>query len=282
MSWSGERYRFPRESQGILWVTQCGLTRNSPGHTVPKMTYKAFSIHFILAGCGTYSVCGKTQKVRAGEGFMIFPDEPCSYCADENDPWQYIYVTFSGAGDLRICHTLGLDESDAVFSFASDRQVITEELYVLMRDAAAPDATGFSVLGRFLLVIGHLSRLCEHRTFPDDSAARYVRLAVCYLQDNYQTKVSIQDVADHIGIDKAYLHRIFRRITGVSPARYLVTYRIGLAKELMSCEDLSLTDVALSVGFYDVSHFSRVFRRETGFTPSTYLLQVRNKGERFS
>src|SRR5438552_18460374 len=64
--------------------------------------------------------------------------------------------------------------------------------------------------------------------------------------------------------------RAFRNSSGVSPHRWLLKHRVDHARELLSDRALSLTDIALSCGFADQSHFTRVFTAMVGVSPGVW------------
>ena len=53
-------------------------------------------IHYIVSGKGSVSKADASYEVRAGEAFLIFPDEVVTYVADHDDPWSYQWIGFDG------------------------------------------------------------------------------------------------------------------------------------------------------------------------------------------
>jgi AraC-like DNA-binding protein len=78
-----------------------------------------------------------------------------------------------------------------------------------------------------------------------------------------------------VAITERYLTHCFRQELGIPPIEYLNRYRVRQAKLLLEQGKLSITEIALEVGFSDSSYFNRVFRQETGQSPSAY-----QRGER--
>ncbi|MDP9311486.1 MAG: ATP-binding protein [Chloroflexota bacterium] len=97
-----------------------------------------------------------------------------------------------------------------------------------------------------------------------------VKHALAYMQQNYASALSRQEIADAVGVNKDYLGRIFHRELGISPWDYLSRYRIKRAKELLRTTSASITTVAVEVGFDDAAYFSRVFSKEVGCSPREY------------
>jgi AraC-like DNA-binding protein len=72
--------------------------------------------------------------------------------------------------------------------------------------------------------------------------------------------------------------RLFKRSTGLSPHRFIVSRRIERAKQLLAAADVSIAAISRTVGFRTPSHFATVFRRSAGVTPSAYRSAVRAAG----
>jgi signal transduction histidine kinase/AraC-like DNA-binding protein/ABC-type sugar transport system substrate-binding protein len=101
-------------------------------------------------------------------------------------------------------------------------------------------------------------------------AQRVVRQAMAYIHEHYAEPVSREDLARHVAVSERYLTRCFQQEAGIAPITYLTRYRVKRARELLTREDLSITEVALGVGFSDSGYFSRVFRDEVGISPTAF------------
>ena len=80
----------------------------------------------------------------------------------------------------------------------------------------------------------------------------------------------MQSVANHIKIDRTYLYRLFKEETGMSVIDYINNCRISKAEVLLIDENISIKDVAYSVGFTDQMYFSKVFKKLRGQTPTEF------------
>lgn len=96
------------------------------------------------------------------------------------------------------------------------------------------------------------------------------RAAREYVEQHYAEPLSLTDVSDHLNFSPGYLGAIFKAEYGIPIKAYLRRVRIARAKELMRDPTLNLTEVALRVGFEDISYFSQSFLEETGVRPSEY------------
>lgn len=91
-----------------------------------------------------------------------------------------------------------------------------------------------------------------------------------YVEQNYQSDLSLQDIAGHFYISREYVSRKFKQAFGINFSDYLGKYRIDKAKLLMLNPNLKLQDIAEMVGFHDVKYFSKVFKKQEGMSPREY------------
>lgn len=104
--------------------------------------------------------------------------------------------------------------------------------------------------------------------------------AISYVEANYSEKVALGVVARLCGLGRYQFSRIFKRVHGTTFRDFLIAHRINRAVHLLHAPGASITDVAFSVGFNDLSHFAHMFRRYVGVCPSDYLNETKSaRGE---
>ena len=91
-----------------------------------------------------------------------------------------------------------------------------------------------------------------------------------YIRNNYGNKISTEQLAKDVGMSYSAYLRHFKEVAKCTPGKYLNMCRLEKAKELLSCTDASIVDIAVEIGFYDSSHFIRSFYEETGKNPAEY------------
>ncbi|MBQ7206697.1 MAG: helix-turn-helix domain-containing protein [Lentisphaeria bacterium] len=93
-------------------------------------------------------------------------------------------------------------------------------------------------------------------------------------------KLSRARMAGAAGVSPGYLNEFMRRSIGQGAAEYVIRCRVEQARDLLEHTEKSVSEIAVSVGFYDTSHFIRAFRRHTGMTPGAYRkLVLRGSGK---
>jgi AraC family transcriptional regulator of adaptative response / methylphosphotriester-DNA alkyltransferase methyltransferase len=119
----------------------------------------------------------------------------------------------------------------------------------------------------------------EENAFGPDAAL--VEQAKAIIEQRYPEPLTLETLAKELLVSPYHLHRIFKRWTGITPAKYILQKRLQAAEAALRTDSPnSVTEVALAVGFRSASHFTVVFRKATGYTPTQYraLNQPRRTG----
>lgn len=97
-----------------------------------------------------------------------------------------------------------------------------------------------------------------------------VKKAKAYVEKNYRKKFSLEDIAGALFVNKSYLLRSFKSLTGITLLQYHNCVRCLAAKELLARPELTISYISNAVGYSTASHFSKVFKKTVGCTPFEY------------
>jgi len=104
-------------------------------------------------------------------------------------------------------------------------------------------------------------------------ASQHVDRAKQVLHARGCERITLEEIANEVGVSPVYLTQEFTRVEGIPMYRYQIRMRLSRALlELPHCNDI--TDLALDLGFYSHSHFSNAFQRAFGMTPSSYRAMI--------
>lgn len=104
---------------------------------------------------------------------------------------------------------------------------------------------------------------------PDESYPNeIVNKAVRYIRENYRTTVSLQEVADALNINSAYLSRLFKKYTRRTIVTYINDRKMEKAHELIEQGSMPMKEIAAEVGFQNYNYFSQMFKKYYGKSPS--------------
>src|SRR5947208_1146226 len=104
----------------------------------------------------------------------------------------------------------------------------------------------------------------------DEIVRRAVERAIDTMQKNLGERLTIDDMARSAMFSKFHFTRVFQRVTGVSPGRFLSAMRLEEAKRLLLSTQFTVADISHRVGYNSVGTFSSRFRNSVGVSPTTY------------
>ncbi len=100
--------------------------------------------------------------------------------------------------------------------------------------------------------------------------SRHVVLAIEYIRAHIQDNLSVENIADALGINPSYLSKLFKQEIGKTISHYIRDEKISIACNMLRHLDESSLSIANYLGFSSQSHFIQVFKKETGLTPEEY------------
>ncbi len=125
---------------------------------------------------------------------------------------------------------------------------------------------------QYLVVMYYAELLILIYRYMDESSLpictnESLKKAISYIRMNYQTDISISDVAGQTGVGERYLRKLFAQHLNLSPLDYLNQIRINKAIELLRNTEMSIKEICFICGFKSPQYFSRVFKQQMGITP---------------
>ena len=149
------------------------------------------------------------------------------------------------------------------------------ELMVLgeLVTAAAEGRSDVGVDEAAMLFAARAAGIASPETATPPVSARQRRIAVeaaLWIEANAAEPLDLEGTAREAGLSPFHFLRIFGRVLGVTPHQYLVRTRLRRAARLLAEGELPVTEVALEVGFADLSNFVRTFRRAAGTPPARF------------
>ena len=232
--------------------------------------YPAYQWLQTCRGRGLLQAEGREQAVPPDCGMLLYPGTPHAY-HETDEGWQVHWITFGGYHIEGMLHKLGLDR---VGVYRVSEALILESrmrrAYQLISRGTALSGMEGSVLIYQLLL--DLYRALQ--TGGDQSRGeRAGRLTPVFshINQNLDSVISVDSLADIIGITPQHFCVLFKEVTGRRPVDYINAQRVKAAKDLLALEpSLQVGEVGRRVGFDNNSYFSTIFRRYEGISPRQY------------
>ena len=264
---------FPRENFIDLGLYQFGWEQCDPSHSFGPAARNHYLFHLCLSGTGTLfanNTKGEliTYQVKSGQGFMLFPHQICTYIADHEIPWEYVWVEFDGLRVKESIDSAGLTQNNPIYRSRHKNiaETMKSELLYLVNHK---DESPFHLIGHLYLFIDSLIRSSSSTQIGSGNSLRdfYIKEAFSFIEQNFQNDISIEDIAACCGLKRSYFGKIFHQNMGKTPQEFLMSYRMTKATELLKLTELSIADVGNAVGYPNQLHFSRAFKNIYGLSP---------------
>src|SRR5205085_3175531 len=136
------------------------------------------------------------------------------------------------------------------------------KLYRELHDGSADD---LSVENLLLELMAGTARMPRHQI---NEGPAWLRRIAQKLAAEFCCRLTLDDLSKEAGVHAVHLSRVFRKFMGEGIGEHVHRLRIRAACEQMLEPETPLTEISLTTGFADQSHFTRVFRRLTGVTPA--------------
>ena len=236
------------------------------GHAFAPHRHDTYAIGLTSAGVQAFTYRGEIRRCMPGEAFVLHPDEKHDGRPGDERGFGYrvayidpaLLLTAAGTGHLPFIR-------DPVSGDTQLAEAIQE--VVQAQEGDANDVALTSSLARLADVMSRLAGTAPTSAMrvhlPGVQAARDLLIA------KGAARASMQELEAASGLSRWELARQFRAAYGVSPHRYHLLRRLGVARDLLA-ENQPLADIALSCGFADQAHFSRHFKSAFGLSPGRW------------
>lgn len=257
----------------LLYLQEIGTLQALRAHTSSRQGLQSCLFFTVSAGEGSLSYDGREYGLKPGDCVFIDCRKPYSHTTGEN-LWT-----------LRWCHFYGPTVSNIYEKYVErgGRPVfrppeISPFLEVL--DGLYGLASGSDFI-RDMRINEALNRLCTlvmgESWHPEESPRAVKKRSVLdvkdYLDRNYRSRITLEELSARFFIDKYYLVKVFKEQFGCSINTYLLDLRITRAKQLLRFSDRSLEEIGEECGLGSPQYFSRQFKKVEGISPSGYRSQ---------
>ena len=258
-----------------LYIHTYGIEQCFPDNLFGPSVREYYLIHFILDGNGVYKVGNDTYELQKGQGFLINPHIVTEYKSDYKNPWTYCWIGFHGIQSANFIAETNLSSHSPIFDFDLSDPSIQFLQEVIKRE-------DFSVQGE-LRIHGLLYLLLAQmiETHPKEEINRprinkeeYVNKVIDFIEMNYDHKITVAKIAKYVGLDRSYLNALFKDCLHSSIQQYLIHFRMNKASILLDNSQLSIGEIARSVGYEDPLLFSKMFKKYKGISPKQYRNQA--------
>ena len=273
-----------RDRQWGLTVTTVGYEHIAPGDPYPTKghadgyyfdvtrgrTLPEYQLLYNPEGEGEFQSahCPPT-RLKAGDMFLLFPGEWHTYHPLESRGWKSYWIGFSGRNVDDRVRAGFLSPERPIYHVGYSADV--EALYARAYQTAVEEAAYAQQMMAGIVnhLIGLMYALERNIQLGKNSAqVDMVNRARLRIREALESELSIQEIAEELGVSYSNFRKLFKEYTGLSPATYQQELRLLRAKELLSTTDLSIKEIAYRLAFDSPDYFSAKFKAKMGCKPS--------------
>ena len=235
-----------------------------------------FILIYCIKGKGWYSLGGgKRFEVGAHQFFILPPHVAHQYGASEHQPWHIYWVHFKGEKAAAIYEWLqGLKSiTSSESSRKTDRTTLFDEMLNVLEGHTDSDSICYvnmafsQLMASFLFV--DFYREAKYPSGKSENIS-FISKATHYLNDHIEERLTIRDMATHLGYSESHFYRLFYEQTKYAPMTYFMHLKVNRACYYLSGTRLQVNQIAMKLGFDDPYYFSRFFKKMTGLSPKEY------------
>ena len=223
----------------------CGFAECKPLHSYGPAARPNYILHYVMKGKGIYQV-------------------------GETDPWSYLWVGFGGTEAQRFVRDLGLNSRQLTCECEYGEE-LKEIVFEMLHHTCSTAENLYYLQGKLYQFFSVLARGIEIQQYSNDTKESiHVQEAITYIKNYYSQKITVEDIANYLALNRSYLYTIFMNSLGISPKDFLTEFRISRGKEQLALTDLSVEEIAVSCGYRNSLAFGKVFKQKMGITPTQY------------
>lgn len=231
-----------------------------------------YQLLYITEGEGVFnSAHAKDVPLKAGDLFLLFPGEWHTYYPTGKHGWKSYWIGFKGKNvDDRVkAGFLSVDKPIYHVGFSADIIRLYEEAYKRAQEEAPYSQQILAGIVNYLVGLMYaLERSME--LSKDHTRVDMINLARLRIRESLEVDLTIQQVAEELGVSYSNFRKLFKEFTGISPALYQQDLRLQRAKELLATTTLSIKEIAYRLRFESPDYFSSKFKIKTGKKPSEF------------
>lgn len=238
----------------------------------PKHWHEEYQFCFITEGGGELIYRGASHETPKISLFVVHPGEVHANRSETGCSFRSIYIKPQIVKDALAssdgeCRNLPFFSDPMIF----DKEIIAD--YLKFHNSLENSDT---TLERETVMLEMITKLVERYASCEKNLAeifgkehKAVGKVRDYIVANYDQNISLKKLSKLVNLSPYHLNRVFSEEIGMPPHAFQTQVRIAKAKEMIK-RGVSLSDVALSAGFADQSHFNRHFKRLMKITPGEY------------
>lgn len=257
----------PQDGESGILFQMCGTTYPNRNYIINRPVSCISCLETVRSGKGTVILDGREYSLSAGDTYLLPEGHNHRYYSDRADPWEKVWVNFSGVFSRSLMHLWGLDNT-CVF-----RGLDLSPLLLQLQSRAEESDPHLAAAGCTGILTEAFTRMALSLTAQSDLPLTPAQEMRCYIDRHITEPLRTEQLAATVGRSVSQAQRLFAAEYGVSLYRYVLDSKLALACRLLRETGMTVREVAAYLSFEDEFYFSGLFRRKLGISPSRYREQ---------
>ena len=266
-----------KDNSTPLVVGSCGTYRLKTRPKLPTCWQKGrrdYQILYVANGKTHFWFDDKEEIVSAGHMVLYKPEEIQKYIyyLEDNPEVFWIHFTGSDVKNILAYHGIPLDEHVFYCGVLPDYKALFRKIIQELQLCRYGYEDYIASLFNDILLL--VDRQQHEQKKTTGNVQEQIERAAAYFNENYNTKISIDDYAESLHISTNWFIHNFKQYAGMSPAQYILSLRMVNAQSLLERTTYNIKEISEIVGYENPLYFSRVFKKEIGKSPAQYRKEM--------
>lgn len=266
-----------KDNSTPLVVGSCGTYRLKTRPKLPTCWQKGrrdYQILYVANGKTHFWFDGREKIVSAGHMVLYKPEEIQKYVyyLEDNPEVFWIHFTGSDVKNILAYHGISLDEHVFYCGVLPDYKALFRKIIQELQLCRYGYEDYIASLFNDILLL--VDRQQHEQKKATGNVQEQIERAAAYFNENYNTKISIDDYAESLHISTNWFIHNFKQYAGMSPAQYILSLRMVNAQSLLERTTYNIKEISEIVGYENPLYFSRVFKKEIGKSPAQYRKEM--------
>lgn len=262
-----------KDNSTPLVVGSCGTYRLKTRPKLPTYWQKGrrdYQILYVANGKTHFWFDGREEIVSTGHMVLYKPEEIQKYVyyLEDNPEVFWIHFTGSDVKNILAYHGISLDEHVFYCGVLPDYKALFRKIIQELQLCRYGYEDYIASLFNDILLL--VDRQQHEQKKTTGNVQEQIERAAAYFNENYNTKISIDDYAESLHISTNWFIHNFKQYAGMSPAQYILSLRMVNAQSLLERTTYNIKEISEIVGYENPLYFSRVFKKEIGKSPAQY------------
>ncbi|PWJ70922.1 AraC-like DNA-binding protein [Ruminococcaceae bacterium R-25] len=264
----------PFARSSLFHLQEIGRLEALKPHVSSRSDLQSYLFIIVEKGSGMLKYNGREYELTKGSCVFIDCHKPYSHQPDPDDLWALSWCHFYGP-TLASIYNKYCERGGRPSFEPSDTRPFADVLGDLISLSKSSEHMRDMLINEKLSTL--LRLIMAESWHPEDKALPVKKASVLevktYLDENYESKISLDSLCAKFFISKHYLTHSFKEQFGMTITSYLLSVRITHAKQLLRFTNKSVEEIGYEVGIGAPHYFSRVFKEVEGVSPTVYREQ---------